>query len=94
MVTNNSSIASMNIYDATEFQNNQKSRITNIETNTKEVATKVEQQEQLNKSVDQTIQSDSNKYAQKTDSDIRKALMRQLNSPFPLISTEIILKSM
>jgi len=90
MITNNTS---MNIYDATEFQNNQKSRINDIKTNTKEVASDIQQREQLNKSVEQTIQVDSNKYAQKTDSDVRAALMRQLNSPFPLVSTEVLLKT-
>ena len=93
MITNNNSIANMQLYDATQFQNNQKTKINDIVNNTQEVASSVEQQEQLNKSVDQTLKSDSNKYAQKTDSDIRASLMRQLNSPFPLISTEVLLKT-
>jgi hypothetical protein len=93
MVTNNSSISSMNIYDSTEFKNNQKSRLNDIKNNTKEVASDIQQREQVNASVEQTIQSDVNKYARKTDSDIRAALMRQLNSPFPLVSTEVLLKT-
>ncbi len=93
MVTNNTSVSSMQIYDATEFRNNQQSRLQDIKSNTKEVASDIKQQEQLNKSVEQTIKADANKYAQKTDSDIRAALMRQLKSPFPLVSTEVLLKT-
>ncbi len=93
MVTNNTSISSMNIYDETQFKNNQNNKLHDIKNNTKEVASEIEQQEQLNKSVEQTIQADANKFAQKTTSDIRAALMRQLNSPFPLVSTEVLLKT-
>ena len=93
MVTNNTSVSSMQIYDATEFRNNQQNRLQDIKSNTKEVASDIKQQEQLNKSVEQTIKADANKYAQKTDSDIRAALMRQLKSPFPLVSTEVLLKT-
>jgi len=93
MVTNNTSISSMNIYDETQFKNNQNNKLHDIKSNTKEVASEIEQQEQLNKSVDQTIQADANKFAQKTTSDIRATLMRQLNSPFPLVSTEVLLKT-
>lgn len=93
MISNNTSISSMQLYDATEFQNNQKSRLQDIKSNTKEVASNIQQREELNKSVEQTIQADANKYAQKTDSDVRAALMRQLRSPFPLVSTEVLLKT-
>lgn len=93
MITNSTSTAAMNLHDATQFQNNQKSKLADIKTNIKEVSSEVEQQGQLNKSVDQTIQVDGDKYTQKTNSDIRASLMRQLNSPFPLISTEVLLKT-
>jgi hypothetical protein len=92
MITNVTS--SIFKYDETTFKSNQNNSLNDIKNNTKESISDVQQREQNNKTVDQTIKADENKFSQKTDSDIRKSLMRQLNSPFPLISTEIMLKSM
>ena len=88
----NNITSSIQIHDNSSFQTH-KSKLTNIEKNVKEVSTDIEKREQLNQSVEQKIQSDEKKFEQKSDSDVRKALMRQLNSPFPLISTEVLLKT-
>lgn len=71
-----------------------KSRIENVENNTKETEARIEAIEENNKQVAQKIDTETTKFSQETDSQVRKTLMEQLNSPFPMLSTEVRLKAM
>lgn len=93
MVNNDTSVVLSQMHDSSVFDKH-KQRISSIETNTKEAESKIKAIEENNKMVSGKIKSEDNKFSAQADSQLRKTLISQLNSPFPMMSTEARLKAL
>ena len=92
MSSYNLSAVTAKIHDPAAYQRH-KAEMENIESNVKESEVKVEAREEHNKTVTQEIDNESKKFNAESDTQVRKALMMQLNSPFPTMATEVRLKN-
>lgn len=93
MNVHGSSTASSGLYGNTLFSDH-KGYMEKIRSNLKETQAKLEQKEQNNSLITQTIRNDMNNLDKTSEALIRKSFMMQQRSPFPLLSTEARLKAL